>query len=335
MTLPFTAPVLSTLHLLGQFSAAFTGAETELLEIRQLLAGRRPVKVWSDTAPHARYAGMGIGTVQPFSHQFPRDGVLLIAGVHLRPGIWLKYTRFERIVLFYNLASHLQLFTLIEHIRATTGTEPELVFVSRMLQESVGLPGRVARSLIELQPFLDAGRARPYGAAMPTRPFTVGRLSRDVLDKHHPDDPMLYRMLASRGIRVRIMGGTCLAPALDGVEGVELLPAGAEPAADFYRSLDLFVYRTGASTEAYGRVIIEAMASGLPVVAFRRGGYVEVIEDGVNGFLFQVQEEAYDKVMQLKASRSTCLAVGEAAMLSATDLHGSKAIETELAFYLR
>lgn len=335
MTLPSTAPVLSTLHLLGQFNVAFTGAETELLELRRMIAGRRHVKVWSDAAPHARYAGMGITNVQPFSHQFPRDGVLLIAGVHVRPGIWLKYTRFERVVLFYNLASHLQFFELVQHIRATTGIEPELVFVSRMLQESVGLPGRIARSLIGLQPFLDVGRVRLEKDALPSRPFAVGRLSRDVLDKHHPDDPMLYRMLASRGIRVRIMGGTCLAPVLDGIEGVELLPVGAESAANFYQSLDLFFYRTGTSTEAYGRVIIEAMASSLPVVALRRGGYVEVLEHGVNGFLFHSQEEAYDKIMELTASRSICLALGKVAMLSATDLHGSQAVEKELAFYLR
>lgn len=343
MTLPATAPALSTLHLLGQFNAAFTGAETELLEIQRLLSGRRPVKVWSDVAPHPRYAGKGISTIQPFSHQFPKDGVLLVAGVHVRPAVWLKYTRFQRVVVFYNLSSHRPLFTLIEHIREATGLEPELVFVSRMLQQSVGLPGRIARSLIDLRPFLEVGRERlgadggPALADTPAlpRPFTVGRLSRDELDKHNPDDPMLYRLLASRGIRVRIMGGTCLAPALDGVDGIELLPAGAKSAADFYRSLDLFLYRTGASTEAYGRVIVEAMAAGLPVVAYRRGGYVEIVEDGVNGFLFRSQENAYDLVMALKASPERRHAAGLAAMDTAGEIHGPEAIAKDLDFYLR
>ncbi len=335
---------MSTLHLLGHFNAAFTGAEAELLEIRRLLSGRRPVKVWSDVAPHPRYAGKGIATIQPFSHQFPKDGVLLLAGVHVRLPVWLKYARFERVVLFYNLSSHLALFNWIEHVRMATGLEPELVFVSGLLQQSVGLPGRMARSLIDLQPFLEAGRERlandddPMEAASQAgspRPFTVGRLSRDALDKHNPEDPMLYRMLASRGIRVRIMGGTCLAPALEGVEGVELLPAGAESATDFCRSLDLFLYRTGVSTEAYGRVIVEAMAAGLPVVAYRRGGYVEIVEDGVNGFLFLSQEEAYDLVMALKVSPERRHAAGLAARRSAIEIHGPEAIGKDLDFYLR
>jgi hypothetical protein len=343
MTLPPKATPLPTLHLLGQFNAAFTGAETELLEIQRLLSGRRAVKVWSDAAPHPCYAGKGIATIQAFTQQFPKDGVLLIAGVHVRPAIWFKYTRFERVVLFYNLSSHLPLFALIANIREATGLEPELVFVSRMLQQSVGLPGRIARSLIDLQPFLDVGDVR-LGAAReqlendaqaPSRPFTVGRLSRDALDKHNPEDAMLYRMLASRGIRVRIMGGTCLAPALDGVEGIELLPAGAEPASDFYRSLDLFFYRTGVSTEAYGRVILEAMATGLPVVALRRGGYVEVVDDGVNGLLFRSQEESYDTIIALQLSLSRRCEIGAAAMQTAIEIHGPQAMEQELGFYLR
>ena len=131
------------------------------------------------------------------------------------------------------------------------------------------------------------------------------------------------------------MGGTCLAPALDGVKGIELLPAGAEPAADFYRSLDVFFYRTGDSVEAYGRVVAEAMASGLPVVAHQRGGYAEIIEHGHNGFLFSTQEQAYDAVIELRTSPALRAAAGAAAMRRAAQLHGPQAAEMVLAFYGR
>jgi hypothetical protein len=321
----------STLHLLGRFSEAYTGAERELLDIRRLLEGRRPVKLWSDVPPHPSYAGQGIATIQPFAQQFPRGGTLLIAGVHMRPGIWLKYARFEQVILFYNLANHAQLFAVMEALRDSTGLDPELVFVSRMLQLSVGLPGRIARSLMDLQPFLAAADGRFLQAAR--QPFTVGRVSRDAPDKHHPEDPALYRMLASRGLRVRIMGGTCLAPALQGVEGIELLPAGAESTPDFCRSLDAFFYRTGASTEAYGRVVVEAMATGLPVVAHARGGYAEVMEDGVSGRLIQSQEEAYDAVMRLAADPGLCRSMGEAGRRLALAVHGPEATQREMAFY--
>ena len=335
-----TLPAFLTVHLLGHFSELYTGAERELLDIQAMLNGRRNAKLWSAIAPHRGYAGRGVATIQPFAHQFPKDGVLLIAGVHIRPGIWLKYTKFERIVLFYNLASHALLFSMIEHIREATGLEPELVFASNMLQTSVGLPGRVSRSSMALQPFLDvaAKRLQSVKQAESTqstrRKFTIGKVCRDILDKHHPDDPSLYRMLAAKGMRVRIMGGTCLAPALDGVEGIELLAAGAEPADDFYHSLDIFFYRTGRFLEAYGRVVMEAMASGLPVVAHSRGGYAEVIDDGVNGFLIKSQEDAYDAIMKLHDSQELCVALGQAATAKAKEVHGPEAVAKELGFYL-
>lgn len=331
-----SAPIVtpSTLHLLGHFTEVFTGAERELLDIRRLISNRRPVKIWSDASPHPAYAGQGIATIQPFSHQFPNGGVLLIAGVHMRPGIWLKYARFERVILLYNLANHAQLFAVIENLREATGLEPELVFVSRMLQLSVGLPGTVVRSLMDLQPFLDIADKR-LDATTFERPFTVGRVSRDALDKHHPEDPALYRMLASRGIKVRIMGGTCLAPALSGIDGIELLPAGAEPVADFYASLDTFFYRTGASAEAYGRVVLEAMACGLPVVAHVRGGYAEVMEGGGSGVLFESQEQAYDALMKLQTLPDLRIQMGRAARHQAVQLHGADATERDLGFYLR
>ena len=37
--------------------------------------------------------------------------------------------------------------------------------------------------------------------------------------------------------------------------------------------------------EAFGNVAIEAMACGVPVIAYRRGGPTEIITDGVTGFL--------------------------------------------------
>jgi glycosyltransferase involved in cell wall biosynthesis len=45
------------------------------------------------------------------------------------------------------------------------------------------------------------------------------------------------------------------------------------------------VVSASRSTESFGRVVLEAMASGLPVVAFAHGGPTELVVDGVTGFL--------------------------------------------------
>jgi UDP-glucose:tetrahydrobiopterin glucosyltransferase len=48
--------------------------------------------------------------------------------------------------------------------------------------------------------------------------------------------------------------------------------------------------------EAFGNVAIEAMACGVPVIAYRRGGPAEIVEDGVTGFL--VEPDDIDSLVQ-------------------------------------
>jgi glycosyltransferase involved in cell wall biosynthesis len=51
--------------------------------------------------------------------------------------------------------------------------------------------------------------------------------------------------------------------------------------------------------EPFGLVMIEAMACGTPVIAFRRGSVPEIIEDGVTGFIVEDQEEALEAIKRL------------------------------------
>jgi glycosyltransferase involved in cell wall biosynthesis len=46
--------------------------------------------------------------------------------------------------------------------------------------------------------------------------------------------------------------------------------------------------------EPFGLVLIEAMACGTPVIAYRRGSVPEVIEDGVTGFMVEGIDEAVE-----------------------------------------
>ncbi|MFN8451228.1 MAG: glycosyltransferase family 4 protein [Anaerolineae bacterium] len=50
-----------------------------------------------------------------------------------------------------------------------------------------------------------------------------------------------------------------------------------------YRRADMLVHT--ARTEPFGRVLVEAMAAGLPVVAFDAGGPGEILKDGETGYL--------------------------------------------------
>jgi glycosyltransferase involved in cell wall biosynthesis len=59
--------------------------------------------------------------------------------------------------------------------------------------------------------------------------------------------------------------------------------------------------------EPFGLVLIEAMACGTPVVAYRRGSVPELIVDGENGFLVDTIDQAVAAVKRLpKLSRARC-----------------------------
>src|SRR5262249_48611704 len=51
--------------------------------------------------------------------------------------------------------------------------------------------------------------------------------------------------------------------------------------------------------EPFGLVMIEAMACGTPVIAFRRGSVPEVIDDGESGFIVENEKEAVQAVRRL------------------------------------
>ncbi len=64
--------------------------------------------------------------------------------------------------------------------------------------------------------------------------------------------------------------------------------------------------------EPFGLVMIEALACGVPVIAFRGGSVVEIIDDGSTGFVVDTVEAAVDAVHRLdQIERSRCREVFE------------------------
>jgi len=64
--------------------------------------------------------------------------------------------------------------------------------------------------------------------------------------------------------------------------------------------------------EPFGLSVVESMACGTPVVAYRRGSMPEIIDDGVTGFVVDDAAQAADAVRSVAAlDRATCRAVAE------------------------
>ncbi len=64
--------------------------------------------------------------------------------------------------------------------------------------------------------------------------------------------------------------------------------------------------------EPFGLVMIEALACGTPVIAYRRGAVPEVLEDGVTGWIVEEFEAAVQAVARVSTlSRTRCRQVFE------------------------
>jgi glycosyltransferase involved in cell wall biosynthesis len=324
-----------TIHIINLFQSAAGGSEGRALGLYDLLTPHADVHLWAekeDACDLAAFPRYPIQIVSEAQGRFPAGGTLLFVGAYFAPGSWIRRCRANRAIVVYNIYRK-RLEAIFDALSALN-VPVEIVYAStvmaRLYRELGGGLGIVQPSPIDLQRF------HPAPERKNAAPFCVGRMSRDDARKHHLPDADLYKELVRAGAMVRIMGGTpLLEDALRGTDGIELLPPLAHPADDFLRTLDCFYYRTSSTyVEASARVVMEAMAVALPVVAHRSGGYADWITDGQTGFLFDDQEEAKDLILRLKDSPKVRETVGQAARDAMLKTYGRPALEEMRDFYL-
>ncbi len=164
--------------------------------------------------------------------------------------------------------------------------------------------------LIFLPPFLDsAGSMQPPRAAARRALATALSLDENatwliVVAMMRPGDKLAsYRQLGAALTQLE-NGNICLLIAGDGParpqveaalqplgDGVRYLgKLGVEERTELLAAGDLYIWP--AVGEAYGMALLEAQAAGLPVVAGRIGGVVDVVEDGRTGLLADIDDPA-------------------------------------------
>ncbi len=172
------------------------------------------------------------------------------------------------------------------------------------LRDSVGVAGDKVRQIyngVDRERFHPRGEHRPGllpGGFLPDDAVVIGTVGRlvEVKDQRTLVQAFADLVDSDPGLRARlrllIVGDGPLRGALEaqaealGVSDLLWLPGDRDDVAVLLREIDVFVLPSLA--EGISNTVLEAMASGLPVIATRTGGNPELVEDGVNGRLFPV-----------------------------------------------
>jgi glycosyltransferase involved in cell wall biosynthesis/predicted metal-dependent phosphoesterase TrpH len=194
----------------------------------------------------------------------------------------------------------------------------------------IGVP---AERVVRWDRGVDASRFDPHlrgEVALPgdIKVLYAGRISTekgadllaDALLQARERDPRLQLVLAGGGPEQERLGGRLgeAASFLGWLEGAELAAA--------YANADMFLFPS--RTDTFGQVILEAQASGLPVVAVAAGGPLALIEHRVSGLLCDPDARSLaDALLELAGSPLLRERLSSAGLASAREHTWERALE--------
>jgi len=171
--------------------------------------------------------------------------------------------------------------------------------LQQWLTDDIGVPAaRVSRICngVDTDRFVPAstgGRARLPAERFPPQAITIGSVTRFSEIK----DPLALvrafiaarRAPGGQELCLMMLGDGPLRPQAEqmlresGDAAAAWLPGSRDDVAELMRAMDVFVL--GSRREGISNTVLEAMATGLPVIASAVGGNLELIQDGTTGML--------------------------------------------------
>jgi glycosyltransferase involved in cell wall biosynthesis len=94
---------------------------------------------------------------------------------------------------------------------------------------------------------------------------------------------------------------------------------------DIYRAADILLLPSRFDT--FSCVVLEALACGLPVVAYNSKGPKDILEDRVNGFLVETSEEMAGRVIEFFLDQEGHVAMKQAALARSEDYKAARIMD--------
>ncbi len=255
----------------------------------------------------------------------PRGGIHVFAGIDFDCAGWIDRADADRVIVFCQSAAPTRYLDQLRALARDGARALELVFVSQSMAKRFGSGHRVLPPLLDVTAFepasapeavvydewlIEAPGAWPIGIVGQNQPLPCEPTDGDfvttlrgIAGQLHIYDPGRFRYLLGGSATTRFF---------------ERRPAGLE---SFLAQIRCYVHRTVPWwQETAGRELYGAMAVGLPVLCPRDSVHAERIEHGVDGFLYQSEDEAERYLSDLRRAPALAAAIGRAARTKARTL---------------
>lgn len=95
------------------------------------------------------------------------------------------------------------------------------------------------------------------------------------------------------------------------------------------------VFCTASITETQGLTVIEAMAASLPVICINDKAFNQIVENDLNGYIFNTKEEYIDRILSLINDRKKLTILSDQARMSSKNHSIESYAENILTVYNR
>jgi glycosyltransferase involved in cell wall biosynthesis len=218
---------------------------------------------------------------------------------------------------------------LADNLVFSSGSSLRAPNIDRLCSSSAG-NFTVVASVRELQDFLNIAANRVIRKSRP-RLLYVGTVAKS---KMHPDSAKIFATLSRHGLLVRVVGGPDheqLAKEAESLGGQIEFFGQVDNVIDFYKDSDIFVYPL--RNDHYGtgeQVILEALASGLQVVAFDNAAEAEILNRFEGAKLANSTDEFINSVLQMADSPESTFQSGMQNSKRASSLFGPGTMTKQL-----
>lgn len=241
---------------------------------------------------------LDIQHIQPYRGIVPSDGNLWIMGeTHIGP--WYDYHQYQNISVIYDNIKLDRFFQHLYRLRKKSSIELDVIHISKEQLKKSGLAGRkVEFGLADIE-FWDKTNL-PKKILNPT--FTVGRISPDLIEWHHYDDPSLYNLLTQENIRVRLAGAHSIKAFIESEEKIEFL----EPDNSMEKlisTIDCLICRSSPKKPRNFMPIISlAVNYEIPIIINSKNSLAEHLRQYSKTYIANTNHEIANAVMLLSNS---------------------------------